>query len=451
MACVRIVLGQTCAVSETPAASRFTPPRKPSATAWTLAGFVLLVVAAGLWGYGLNREGVNIMLEAPPFYGEWDVRFGSGVIAPILVAGAVILAAPAVVRAASWRTLLVAVTLGSFAWPLALALIDSTEEISEPLLVSTQYILVVPDVGDPGTFLSSFTDVIDDYPSHVRSHPPLMVLLLWGLDQMGFGGEWAAAFLILAVAATAGAAVLIALRALAGEDLARRAAPYLILTPAALAIATTADALYMAVAAWAVCALVLALVSTGRRSHVLAGVGGVVFGLTIFLSYGLALMGLIPLAVAVHKRRLVPLLIAGAGVLAVVLAFLAAGFWWVDGYFTTRREYLQSVAKTRPYDFFLVNNLAVYALALGPVVVVALTRLRDRAVWLLVGGALAVVAFANISGMSKAEVERIWLPFLPWIVLATCALPATRGKLRALLGVQALLAIAIGVAVETNW
>ncbi len=27
--------------------------------------------------------------------------------------------------------------------------------------------------------------------------------------------------------------------------------------------------------------------------------------------------------------------------------------------------------------------------------------------------------------MSKAEVERIWLPFLPWIVLATAALPGT--------------------------
>ena len=34
---------------------------------------------------------------------------------------------------------------------------------------------------------------------------------------------------------------------------------------------------------------------------------------------------------------------------------------------------------------------------------------------LLVGAAVVVVAVADASGMSKAEVERIWLPFVPWL------------------------------------
>ena len=42
--------------------------------------------------------------------------------------------------------------------------------------------------------------------------------------------------------------------------------------------------------------------------------------------------------------------------------------------------------------------------------------------WLLVGAALVVVAIADLSGMSKGEVERIWLPFTPWLLLAGAAL-----------------------------
>jgi len=56
-----------------------------------------------------------------------------------------------------------------------------------------------------------------------------------------------------------------------------------------------------------------------------------------------------------------------------------------------------------------------------------------------------------VSGLSKAEVERIWLPFLPWILLATAALPATTAWMRSLLAVQALVAIAVGVHVDTLW
>ena len=207
----------------------------------------------------------------------------------------------------------------------------------------------------------------------------------------------------------------------------------------------------MAVGAWAVCALVLSITSEGRRSDSLAVAGGLLFGLTIFLSYGLVLLTLVPLLVAVVKRRFRPIAVAAGGGLVVVLAFLATGFWWLDGYNITRREYSQSVAALRPYEFFVFNNLAAYALIMGPVAFVALTRLRDKAVWLLVGGGLAAILFANLSGLSKAEVERIWLPFLPWILLATSALPSSPLWMRSLLAVQAIVAIGVGIHVETLW
>lgn len=418
-------------------------------TLLTLLGWAGLIVICYLWGQ--TYDNAAIKLEAPPLYGELLTRFDFGVLWAVVTAAVVVAGAPWVMRQAPWKILLIAVALVGFAWPLSLTMIDGTEEISDPLLVFTQYIFAVPQVGDPGDFLSNFVERIDDYPAHVRAHPPAMVLGLWGLDQIGLGGEWVAAFVIIGVAATAAPAALIAMRALAGEESARRAAPFLVLVPAGLTIATTADALFMAVGAWAVCALVLSIVSEGRRSDVLAGVGGLLFGLAIFLSYGLTLLALVPLAVAVAKRRVRPIVIAAGGGLIVVLAFLTAGFWWVDGYNITRREYSQSVAALRPYEFFVFNNLAAYALIMGPVAFVAITRLRDRAIWLLVGGALGAILFANVSGLSKAEVERIWLPFLPWILLATSALPSSPAWTRGLLAVQAVVAIVIGIKVDTLW
>jgi len=418
-------------------------------TLLTLFGWAALIAICYLWGQ--TYDNAAIKLEAPPLYGEFVTRLDSGVLWAIGTAAFVVAIAPLLVKRASWVVLLVAITLIGFAWPLSLTMIDGTEEITDPLLVFTQYIFAVPQVGDPGEFLSNFVERIDDYPAHVRAHPPGMVLILWSLDQIGLGGESAAAFAIIGTAATTAPAALIAMRALSGEESARRAAPFLVLVPAGLIIATTADALFMAVGAWAVCALVLSITSEGRRSDSLAVAGGLLFGLTIFLSYGLVLLTLVPLLVAVVKRRFRPIAVAAGGGLVVVLAFLATGFWWLDGYNITRREYSQSVAAIRPYEFFVFNNLAAYALIMGPVAFVALTRLRDKAVWLLVGGGLAAILFANLSGLSKAEVERIWLPFLPWILLATSALPSSPLWMRSLLAVQAIVAIVVGIHVETLW
>ena len=51
------------------------------------------------------------------------------------------------------------------------------------------------------------------------------------------------------------------------------------------------------------------------------------------------------------------------------------------------------------------------------------TRSR-RAVLVLPGPPSRRVAAADLSRMSKAEVERIWLPFVPWLLIATAFLPA---------------------------
>jgi hypothetical protein len=99
-----------------------------------------------------------------------------------------------------------------------------------------------------------------------------------------------------------------------------------------------------------------------------------------------------------------------------------------------------------------VANAACLAIVLGPAVTVALTRLRDRRLWLLVGGTLVVLGAAMISGMSKGEVERIWLPFAIWLLPAGAVLAAGRRRVTTgWLGLQATAAIVVATAVKTSW
>jgi hypothetical protein len=70
---------------------------------------------------------------------------------------------------------------------------------------------------------------------------------------------------------------------------------------------------------------------------------------------------------------------------------------------------------------------------------------------LLVGGAAAAVAIANVSGMSKGEVERIWLPFALWLLLACGAIETSDRGVRVLLAIQAAACFVISTTVVTAW
>ena len=426
--------------------------RRVPREAWALAGWTALIVACWAAGTALNDAGSLMLLHAPPLFGGWDLQPGLDLLLPAAVAAAIVFAGPRVARAAPWPWLLGAACLGFAAWAIALALTNGAGGLTEPLETKPEYLRIVPGAGSPGEFLTTFFDRVDGYPTHVRGHPPGMILILIGLGSAGLGGSAPAAALILAAAATTPAAVLVAMRAVAGEAAARRAAPFVVLVPAAVYVAISADALYMGVGAWAVATVVLALArDPGRGADALALAGGLLFGIVAFLSYGLVLLGAVPLVVALALRRARPLVVAALGFGAVLAAFAAAGFWWLDGLAEVREQYAGSIARHRPYEYFVVSNLAVFALITGPALAIALARLRDRRIWLLAGGGMLAVAIADLSGMSKGEVERIWLAFVPWAMAATAALPAGRGTIRGLLAAQAAVAIAIESGVSTLW
>ncbi len=429
---------------------RYARASGPGTTA-ALGLWALLIALSWAWGTRLNSEGAGLLLHAPPFHARWDLRIEPGLLLAVLAAAGFVWGGPILARLLSWRRLLWTSFFALAIWTLALALATGADGVLEPLRSPNEYLTAVPLVGSPGDFLSHFTERIGGYATHLRGHPPGMALVLWGLAQIGLPGSLPAALLVVVVGASSAPAVLISLRTVGGEERARSAAPYLVLLPAAIWLGVSADAFFTGVVAWAICLVLCAFERRGPRSALLGLTGGILFGAAAFLSYGLVLLAVIPVVVAISRRRVGPLLWAVGGSATVLIAFLAAGFWLLDGFTATREQYLMGVAMKRPYGYFLFDNLAALALALGPAVAVALARLRDPRVWLIVGAACAAVLIADLSGMSKGEVERIWLPFMPWLAAATVSLPRRLGAVRGWLGAQAACAIAIQVAVRTPW
>jgi hypothetical protein len=63
--------------------------------------------------------------------------------------------------------------------------------------------------------------------------------------------------------------------------------------------------------------------------------------------------------------------------------------------------------------------------------------------------AVAAMLIADASGLSKAEVERIWLPFAVWMVAGAALLP--RPARRTWLAVQAVTALLVNHLLLTPW
>ncbi|MGH2788272.1 MAG: hypothetical protein ACRDJV_10225 [Actinomycetota bacterium] len=408
-----------------------------------------LVAGVAAWGAALARARPEIHLDAAPLFGRVDPH-PSWRIAPALVLGALAVAyAQRIAGRVSWRRLLLMTTIAAAGWALALAFVDGQAAWYEPLLGRHEYLQQVARIDSLSLFLGGFVEDLASFPIHVQGHPPGMVAVLYGLDGIGFGGaQWAAA-LVIGAGASAAAAVLIALRAVAGENIARTAAPFVVLAPAAIWIATSADAFFTGVSAWAVALGVVAVVGAGRRATVAAVCGGMVFGCALLLSYGVVLLGFIVVAVAWSRRRAGPALLFATSASVVLVGAGMWGFWWPDGLLATRAAYLAGVASDRPHIFFFVSNLAAFALVLGPATAAALLDGRVRGAGMVVAPALAAVTVAAISGMSKGEVERIWLPFAVWILPAAVWLRATLR--RRWLAAQVAVALVIQVLVVTPW
>ncbi|HKE74171.1 MAG TPA: hypothetical protein VKB57_11185 [Acidimicrobiales bacterium] len=430
--------------------------REPAATG-PLVAWAALVAVAVAWGT-LAVAGAGVSLRAAPLMGHWRWQGGAGLVAPALVGLAVVAGGPAVAaRLAPRRRALAAATgAAAVAWTVTLATAGGWDQVTAPLATRHEYEPFAARVGDIGELVRHYTAGLAGAPVHVQGHPPGPVVLAWLLDRAGLGGAGWLAAVALAGWGVAVAAAVAAAGAVAGDRAAQRAAPALAVLPAAVWAGTSLDALFTGVIAAAVA---LAALAAARRRVRTAATAGGAFGLAMLMTYGavpLVAIGAAVIAIvapAGHRARL--LAAAGAALAGVLALAAAAGFWWPAGLSATEGRYWAGVGAVRPALYTTVaGNPAAVALAVGPAAAVGLAAAAARArrrrgrparADLLPLLALAAVVAADLSQMSRGEVERIWLPFVPWLALAV------PGDRRGLLALEVATALALQAVLASPW
>jgi methylthioxylose transferase len=388
-------------------------------------------------GHDLNRQGLPIVLPSPPLIAYWDPHVGWGTtLAPLCVLAGVHL--QRVTPTLTWRRLLLSGWLLSLAWMISLTLVDGLQRGWVGVLLNpNEYLHDLPRITDPVTFLATFTDYIafgdsvdgdTAWTTHVAGHPPLATLVFWGLARIGLGGGFWAGALCILIASTVSVALPVAVRELGASAAAQRLVPFVALFPGAVWMAVSADGLFAGVAMGG---LALVCIGAARRRPLASLAGGVLLGTAVFLSYGLILFGLValvPFVLTIRRRgwraSLAPGVVAAAGVVAVAAIHAGFGFHWWTGLAQLRIRYYQGIAATRPFSYFVYANFAAWLISCSPLLAVGISRalgvLRrggprswspDHAVALLALSGLGAALVADISALSKAETERIWLAF----------------------------------------
>lgn len=404
-----------------------------------VALWAVVISAALAWGT-LFVADAGVSLRAAPLMGRWDVHPGGGLLPAVVLGSIVVWRGPIVAMRAPWGAIPPLVGLTAGAWTVALAASEGWSRLTAPLTTRHEYEPFAAQVGSIGDLIGGYVAGLGDHPIHVQGHPPGPVVLAWVLDRIGLGGAGWLALVVMAAWGLACGATLVVARLVAGEPAARRAAPALALLPAAVWAGTSFDALFAGLIAGGTALVVLA---ASRASVGGAAAGGVVLGLALLCTYGtvpLLILGVFAtIAVAARPMRLLAPVLAAA--LAVLALAAAAGFRWLDGLMATQDAYWAGVGGRRPAVYTtLVGNPGALALTVGPAVAaglvaalpvrprrplrrpgtIALGMFADRVdrASILPGAAMAAVVLANLSQLSRGEVERIWLPFVPWLALA---------------------------------
>jgi methylthioxylose transferase len=411
----------------------------------------LLVAAIAVgFGFGIQLSGSRHFPGAPSTFGEWPIlgewlpHVGIGTPLSIMLAIAVVAWGPGLAARLAWRRVLTLGYLASIGWIMSLALIDGWQRgVAGQLTSQDEYLSAVPGITDIPTMLRTFSSRIldfqpDSWTTHVAGHPPGATLVFVWLDRLGLsGGAWAGIFCVL-VGGLVAVAVPVTLAALGKPDLARAVLPFLVLFPGAVWMGVSADGMFAGVTAAGIALLAL-------RTRLSALGGGLLLGFGVFLSYGLVLIGVIALVVCAMTRNWLTLGLAVLAAGVVVAVFVWAGFWWFDGYHLVVERYYQGIANDRPYWYWVWANLACLALVLGPAVAAGLPR-----AWRfpLIAAAIVMILMADVSGLSKSEVERIWLPFAVWLAPAAAFLPGSQQRW---LAAQAATALVVNHLLLTNW
>ncbi len=426
---------------------------RPRAAALSAGAGLLLVIASMVVPLWLDDD---VRVHFPPLHADWDPRFGLLTLPAIAIGLLLVVVLPRLARALPWRALLATAFATTWVWIVAVAMTEGTEGLARTFERRQEYVYDAQRVGSIHTMLQTFIDRIpmdapDNWYVHVAGHPPGALLYFVGIDRLGITDPFWIGVVCVTIASTAIVAVMITLRTLGSEALARSAMPWIVLAPTAVWMGVNGDAVFTAVAAWGLALLAVA----AKHRRALPAVGaGLLLGYCVYLSYGLTLLGVLALAVLLIARSWRPLPWAVGGALVVAAAFTLGGFAWWEAYPVLRERYYDGIASERAFSYWVWANVAAWTFTAGLAVwaafPAAVRAVRERNVLAqLAAAAVLTIVIADLSGMSKAEVERIWLPFTIWIVALPALLPERWH--RPLLLSQVVLALLAQQLILTRW
>lgn len=426
---------------------------------------LLLVVAAMVVPLFLDA---HVRVHFPPLHAWWAPRLDPLLVGTVLTGLLLWSVLPRLCRELPWRVVVLLTTFASWVWTCALGLSDGRYGFARVYMRTSEYPNDASTVRDVPAMLREFVERIpssapDNWHTHVAGHPPGALLSFVLLDRVGITDPFWIAMVVVTVGATGVAAVLLTLDLLGSRDVARRAAPWLALAPLVVWAGVSADWYFAAVGAWGLYLLARAATSTGVRAALQGVASGLLLGWCVYLSYGLVLLGILALVVLwlASRREQTPrgtgwwaMGWAVGGALGVTAVFSLLGFHWWEAYPVLRERYYDGIASERAYGYWVWANLAAWTCTAGLAVWAAFPATVDAVrarvpLALLAAGGLATIAVATLSGMSKAEVERIWLPFTLWVVTVPALLP-DRWQ-RPLLASQLVVALLAQTLLVTRW
>ena len=416
--------------------------------------------------------------------------------------------------AAAARILLAGGTI--LGWGFSLALLGLEPPGALPTLAArvlsrtyTSYytVAVSPEAANPGAFLrrhAALLPAFRDTAKHAATHPPGPVLFYRGLIALCDSSPALTSVLLGAqgndgtrpprapsteaskAAALLGGLLLMLFGAaacwpvaslaarLTGDALAgARVGLLWLLVPGATVLVPQFDqALALPVAA---VAALLARAGPGDGWRLPAAVAGLAGGLALLVSYGsaafLVIAGLAALAASARDhaawRRAAAVALTAVAVAAGVIAATAAfGHEPIAAARKALAIHHEAYTAVRSYALWLLFNPLDLAVFLGvPVAVLALARGTEAARAVLEGRAEAADRFAAVlalglgllwlSGITRGEVGRIWIPLMPLLLVAALARrggdQATIGPSQAEATALGLLLAATSVALRLSW
>jgi hypothetical protein len=420
--------------------------------------FLLAAAGLGLTAWAVHT-GARLGTASAPFLGTYRFQLtGLSLLAPAVAAAVLLAARAGWFEKGRWALVLGGSYLAALAWALALAVVDGAAGLTRSLLDPDNYQSDLGSVGDdPLGYLRHFSRDVRAHSVSARGHPPLPVLLLWGLRRLGLTSDLALALLITALGVLIVPLVLASVREVCGEVPARRYASVLILAPYAIWVAVSMDALVAVLGAAMVAAGVRASAprNTGLRGFFWSTLAGVLLGVAALFSYAAPWLGLSVVCLYFARRRPFLNFGTGLGALAPVVLANALGFGWLDGLTAAHSDYISRVEPYRSAVWWSAISLVALLLAAGPPLYASVRKLRNTPGWPFLVGAATAVLFSVLAGIARGGVEHAWLAFFPWLTVSAVA-PERQGGEPVpapllLSGAGAAVAIVIEAVLATPW